>query len=87
VPGTGPMSGLSALGRGQILKVVDLNSATLVELQTLPGITQSYATKIVASRPYHSLEEVERAGVPRDILQQIMPPAIIKITGHGPPPQ
>jgi hypothetical protein len=87
IPGPGSMSGLSDLGRGQVLKVVDLNSATLAELQTLPGITPAYATLIVTKRPYRSMEDVERAGIPRDILQQITPPAIIRVAGRGPLPQ
>jgi helix-hairpin-helix protein len=86
MPGSGPPSGQSDLRRGQVMKVVDLNSAGLPELETLPGITNDYAKKIVAGRPYRSIEGVEQAGIPRDVLQQIMPPAIIKFIGKGPPP-
>jgi competence protein ComEA len=86
MPGSGPLSGQSGLRRGQVMKVVDLNSASLPELETLPGITSDYAKKIVAGRPYRSIEDVEHAGIPRDVLQQIMPPAIIKFLGKGPPP-
>ena len=59
--------------------VVDLNSASLADLQTLPGITPDYARKIVAGRPYRSMDDVMRAGIPRAIIEQITPPAMIRM--------
>ena len=59
--------------------VVDLNSASLADLQTLPGITSDYARKIVAGRPYRSMDDVIRAGIPRAIIEQITPPAMIRM--------
>jgi len=35
-------------------KAVDINSATREQLKTLPGITDAYADKIIAGRPYKS---------------------------------
>jgi DNA uptake protein ComE-like DNA-binding protein len=35
-------------------KLVDINSASKAELQTLPGITPELADKIIAGRPYNS---------------------------------
>lgn len=37
---------------------VDINSASLKELRTLPGIGQAYSKKIVENRPYKSIEEL-----------------------------
>ena len=37
-----------------IIKLVDINSASSAELQTLPGISDSDAAKIIAGRPYGS---------------------------------
>jgi DNA uptake protein ComE-like DNA-binding protein len=64
---------------------IDLNTASLAELETIPGITQPYAEKIVAGRPYRSLKDLERTGIPGEILEGISPPAVIKLSGAGGP--
>jgi DNA uptake protein ComE-like DNA-binding protein len=40
-------------------KLVDINSATLAELKTLPGVQDAEAAKIVAGRPYGSKAQLE----------------------------
>jgi len=67
-------------------KVVELNSATLAEIETLPGITPDYARKIIAGRPYQSISDLARTGIPRSILDEISPPAVIRVTQRGSPP-
>jgi DNA uptake protein ComE-like DNA-binding protein len=65
--------------------VVDLNSASLADLRTLPGMTLDYARKIVAGRPYRSFREVvERGGIPQAIVEQITPPAVIRLIERAP---
>jgi hypothetical protein len=66
-------------------KIVDLNEASLEELQTLPQITAEYARKIVAERPYRSIPELARTGIPREILDQISPPGVIRLPERGGP--
>jgi DNA uptake protein ComE-like DNA-binding protein len=39
--------------------LIDLNSATVAQLQRLPGITEIYARRIVANRPYKVKHELE----------------------------
>lgn len=34
------------------VKLVDINTASKAELKTIPGITETYAAKIIAGRPY-----------------------------------
>jgi competence protein ComEA len=65
---------------GRTVAVVDLNTAPLAALQTLPGITPDYARKIMAGRPYRSFREVvEHTGIPQQVVDQISPPAIIRV--------
>ena len=66
------------------MAVVDLNSATLVEIQSLPGITAEYARKIIASRPYRAMSDLEAAGIPHSIVEHVSPPAILRWTDASP---
>jgi hypothetical protein len=69
----------SLLRGAQTFPVVDLNTAQLADLQTLPGITPDYARKIMAGRPYRSFRDVaEHTGIPQQVVDQISPPAIIR---------
>ena len=52
---------------------VDLNSATQQELETLPGVGEAIAKKIIAGRPYSSVADLARAGVPDGTIQKITP--------------
>ena len=67
-------------------KVVELNTATQAEIETLPRITPDYARKIIAGRPYQSMSDLQRTGIPRAILDDISPPAVIRTTQRGLPP-
>jgi DNA uptake protein ComE-like DNA-binding protein len=71
--------------QAKTVAVVDLNSAALDQLQTLPGITREYATRIVAGRPYQALGDVvTRARIPAPIVDQLSPPAIVRSVGRAP---
>ena len=48
--------------------LVDLNIATAAQLRRLPGITESYARRIIANRPYKVKHELE--------TRKILPPAV-----------
>jgi hypothetical protein len=52
---------------------VDLNKATQTQLETLPGVGMATAKKIVAARPYHSVEELSRAGLSAKGIQKLKP--------------
>lgn len=55
----------AVLGSGS-RNLVNINSATLSELDTLPGIGQVYAQSIVEHRPYSNIEEL----VSKSVLKQ-----------------
>ena len=42
---------------------VDLNSASQSDLENLPGVGKATAKKIIAGRPYSSIDDVKKAGV------------------------
>ena len=52
---------------------VDINSAGEAELEKLPGIGKATAKKIIAGRPYHSVEDLSKAGVPPKTVEKITP--------------
>lgn len=50
---------------------VDLNTATQQELEALPGVGEATAKKIVAGRPYASVADLSKAGVPQSTIDKI----------------
>jgi DNA uptake protein ComE-like DNA-binding protein len=53
-----PMSGHSMPTHGQHVGKLDLNSASLEELQHVPGVNEATAKKIVENRPYARTDEL-----------------------------
>ncbi|MBM4126323.1 MAG: helix-hairpin-helix domain-containing protein [Nitrospira sp.] len=51
---------VKAGGAGSVdSKLIDINSATLTDLKSLPGIGTAYAKKIVEGRPYASVDDLK----------------------------
>lgn len=44
-------------------KPININSASVTKLQTLPGIDEETAGRIIKGRPYHTTDEVGTKGV------------------------
>lgn len=47
---------------------VDINNCTLLQLQNLPGIDASTAARIMAGRPYRNFADLERDGIPLNVV-------------------
>jgi len=52
---------------------IDLNTASEKDLETLPGVGPATAKKIIAGRPYASVDELSKAGVSSKVISQISP--------------
>ncbi|HEY2930912.1 MAG TPA: helix-hairpin-helix domain-containing protein [Acidobacteriota bacterium] len=68
---------------------LDLNTAPVKQLMTLPGIDEELARRISAGRPYDSVQDLARVGVPAGTIDEITP--LVKVRPRGthtmtPPP-
>jgi len=52
---------------------VDLNSATAKELESLPGVGPATSKKIIANRPYKSVDELSKAGLSSKAVEKLRP--------------
>lgn len=53
--------------------LIDLNSASEKELESLKGVGPATAKKIIDGRPYKSVDELSRAGVPAKTIESLKP--------------
>ena len=59
---------------GQAKKtLIDLNSASEKELESIKGIGPALAKKIVAGRPYKSVDDLSKAGIPAKTIEALKP--------------
>ena len=59
--------------------VVDINTATAAELKAIPGVGDTYATKIIANRPYANKTQLKtRNVVPAPVYEAIKNQVVAK---------
>ena len=54
-------------------KIIDLNTASQPELESLPRIGKSTAKKIMAARPYASVDDLSKAGLTPKVISNLKP--------------
>jgi DNA uptake protein ComE-like DNA-binding protein len=65
--------------------VVNLNTASEPELVALPGVGAATAKKIIAGRPYASVADLSKAGVPKNTIEKISSMVTVgAVTGTAP---
>jgi len=60
---------------------VDLNTASQAALEALPGVGPATARQIIAGRPYTSVADLSKAGVPASTIEEITP--LVKVSPPG----
>ena len=75
-----PTPGLSQRGKAEhqpsaavTARLIDINRADESELDSLPGVGPATAKKIIAGRPYSSVSDVQRSGIPKATIDKITP--------------
>jgi competence protein ComEA len=61
---------------------VDLNTATEAQLQEIPGVGEATAKKIMKGRPYNSVDDLSKAGIPTATISKIR--SRVSITAEKP---
>lgn len=60
-------------------ELVDINSATDAQLKAIPGIGDTYATKIIVGRPYANKTQLKSRGIlPEKVYEQVKDKIIAK---------
>jgi Helix-hairpin-helix motif len=52
---------------------IDINTASQEQIQSLPGVGNKLAAKIIANRPYSSPSDLKKAGLPQKNIDKIAP--------------
>ena len=66
---------------------VNLNTASQADLEALPGVGSATAKKIIAGRPYTSVADLAKAGVPKNTIEKITPMVTVGAPATAPAPK
>ena len=65
------------------MAAVDLNTASEADLDKLPGVGPATAKKIIAGRPYNSVRDLTRSGIPAKTVEKITPLVTVGASGSN----
>jgi competence protein ComEA len=80
------LSGPTADVKAQQKGLVDLNTASEKELEGLKGVGPAYAKKIIAGRPYKSVDELSKTGIPVKTIEGLKPFVTVSSAAAAPAP-
>ena len=87
----GPVSGMAQPKMPTVpggLPKLDLNTASLEQLQKLPGLNEATAKQIIAGRPFKSLDELQKVGLSKPTIDKLAPMVTIgDVAKEAPPPE
>jgi hypothetical protein len=66
---------------------VNLNTASQADLEALPGVGPATAKKIIAGRPYATVADLSKAGVPKNTIEKITPMVTVGSAAAAPAPK
>lgn len=73
-----PAQGQTKAATKPAADLIDLNSATAEQLETLPGVGPATSKKIIENRPYKSIDDLKTAGLIPAAIEKIRPLATVK---------
>lgn len=66
---------------------VNLNTASQADLEALPGVGPATAKKIIAGRPYATVSDLAKAGVPKNTIEKITSMVTVGAPAAAPVPK
>ncbi len=66
---------------------VNLNTASQADLEALPGVGPATAKKIIAGRPYTTVADLAKAGVPKNTIEKITSMVTVGAPASAPAPK
>lgn len=71
LPAFAGQAALAKAAQAKPASVVNVNTASEADLVALPGVGPATAKKIIAGRPYASVADLAKAGVPKNTIEKI----------------